>query len=91
MTIPEDAESREFKGWDIYEKVKARRLEEERIKREEMEQVQREQEERLRLMREQGGGPNGMQPGMMTPDANMRIRSGVRPSGGGQAPSIRNK
>lgn len=91
MTIPEDAESREFKGWDIYEKVKVRRMEEEKKKREEMEQVQREQEERLRLMREQGGGPNGMQPGMMTPDANMRIRSGVRPSGGGQAPSIRNK
>jgi HlyD family secretion protein len=54
LSVPEDGEEREIMGWDIFEKVKARRIEEEKKKREDMERMQREQVERERLMLEAG-------------------------------------
>jgi hypothetical protein len=54
LSVPEDGEEREIMGWDIFEKVKARRIEEEKKKREDMERMQREQAERERLMLEAG-------------------------------------
>ncbi|MFO7616970.1 MAG: efflux RND transporter periplasmic adaptor subunit [Bacteroidales bacterium] len=87
LTIPEDAGNREFRGWDIYEKVKARRLEEEKRKREDMERMQREQEERMRMMTEQGVVPGMMQQGMMRPGGGMQMMQGTRPSGAGSRPA----
>jgi multidrug efflux pump subunit AcrA (membrane-fusion protein) len=55
LTVPLDGDKWEIKGWDIYEKVKQRRILEEKKKKEEMERMQKEQAERERLMREQGG------------------------------------
>jgi len=57
LTVPEDGDKWEIKGWDIYEKVKARRILEEKKKREDMQRMQAEQAEREKLM----GGPEGGQ------------------------------
>jgi len=45
LTIPEGSEDWNTEGWDIYEKVKARRLEEEKRMREEGERMRKLQEE----------------------------------------------
>jgi multidrug efflux pump subunit AcrA (membrane-fusion protein) len=55
LTVPEGGDKWEIKGWDIYEKVKQRRIEEEKKKKEEMERLQKEQAERERMMRDSGG------------------------------------
>jgi len=50
LTVPEGSELWETVGWDIYERLKQRRLEEEQRKKEEGERIQKEQEERMRNM-----------------------------------------
>lgn len=45
LSIPEGSEEWELQGWDIYEKVKARRIEEEKRKKEEGEARRKEMEE----------------------------------------------
>ncbi|MFA6128099.1 MAG: HlyD family efflux transporter periplasmic adaptor subunit [Bacteroidales bacterium] len=92
LTVPEGGDKWEFKGWDIYEKVKQRRIVEEKRKKEEMERMQKEQAERARLMQEQGG-PQGM-PGFdmknLTKEQRdqmqkmMKQGGGMRPGGGMQ-------
>jgi len=61
LTVPEGGDKWEFKGQDIYEKVKQRRILEEKKKKENMERMQREQAERMKMMDQ--AGPQGM-PGM---------------------------
>ncbi len=58
LTVPEKGEEWEFKGLDIYERVKTRRLEEEKRKRDEMEKVRLDQQERMK--RDSQGGMPGM-------------------------------
>ncbi|TSA34526.1 MAG: HlyD family efflux transporter periplasmic adaptor subunit [Porphyromonadaceae bacterium] len=55
LTVPEGGDKWEIKGWDIYEKVKQRRILEEKKKKEDMERMQKEQAERAKLMEEKGG------------------------------------
>ncbi len=76
LSIPEDFEKMEYKGWDIYEKIKARRIEEEKRKREEMDRMNREQQERMKMMETVPGmqGIQGMQ--------------GMQRSRGGQSTTI---
>ena len=52
LTIPEGSELWEFSGWDIYEKIKQRRIDEEKRKKEESERIKLEQEERMRNMQQ---------------------------------------
>jgi hypothetical protein len=59
LTVPEGGDKWEIKGWDIYEKVKQRRILEEKKKKEDRDRMQKEQAERAKLMEEQGG-PQGM-------------------------------
>ena len=49
LTIPEGSENWEFVGWDIYEKVNARRIEEETRMREEGERQRKVQEENNKM------------------------------------------
>lgn len=64
LTVPEEGEKWEIKGWDIFEKVKARRILEEKKKKEDMDRMQREQAEREKMMRDSGGA-GAMQGGGM--------------------------
>jgi hypothetical protein len=57
LTVPEGGDKWEIKGWDIYEKVKQRRILEEKKKKEDMERQQKEQAERAKLMQDSGGMP----------------------------------
>jgi HlyD family secretion protein len=70
LSVPEDGNEWELKGWDIYEKVKARRLEEEKRKKEEMERLQREQAERMKQM---GDSMKKMDPSKMSREQMQRM------------------
>jgi HlyD family secretion protein len=99
LTVPEDGAEWEIRGWDIFEKVKERRLLEEKRKREEMERMKQQQAERERLMLESGGAGapkfdmknlskeqrEQMQKMMQQGGGATRIStSGARPSGGSE-------
>lgn len=61
LTVPADGDKWEMRGWEIYEKVKQRRIEEEKKKKEDMARMQREQAEREKMMQDSGGpGAQGM-------------------------------
>ncbi len=99
LTVPAGAEEFEVKGWDIYEKVKERRIAEEKKKKEDMDRMQKEQAERMKLLESQGpaqGMPNidmknmtkeqrDMMQKMMKQGGGMQRAEGARamPGGGG--------
>jgi hypothetical protein len=56
LTVPVEGEKWEIKGWEIFEKVKQRRIVEEAKKKEDMARMQREQAEREKAMMDSGGG-----------------------------------
>ena len=80
MTIPEGSEDWEIDGWDIYEKVKARRIEEEKRKREEG--------ERMRQLREEQDKMKGFDLENLPQEQRQRIEQMMR-SGGGQSSPAR--
>ncbi|MFC2118586.1 efflux RND transporter periplasmic adaptor subunit [Bacteroidota bacterium] len=54
LSVPEDGDEWKFEGWDIFENVKQKRIEEERIRNEELERLKLEEQKR----REEGGKLN---------------------------------
>ncbi|MCD6345976.1 MAG: HlyD family efflux transporter periplasmic adaptor subunit [Bacteroidales bacterium] len=52
LTIPEGSEDWEYSGWDIYEKLKQRKIEEDRIKKEEAAQRRKQMENELKQREE---------------------------------------
>ena len=82
LTIPEGSDEWELVGFDIYERVKQRRIEEEKRKREEMERVRKEQEERLKKMQMEGGMP-GFNMQNMTDEQKEQMKKMMQ-NGGGQ-------
>jgi hypothetical protein len=85
LTVPEEGEKWEIKGWDIYEKVKVRRIAEEKKKREDMERMQREQAEREKLMQGQGGmqGMPKFDMKNMTNEQRQQMQKMMKQGGGG--------
>ncbi len=85
LSVPENGDKWEFKGWDIFAKVKERRIQEEKKKREDMERMQREQAEREKLMRESGGGMGmpGMDMKNLTKEQREQFQKMMKDGGGG--------
>ncbi len=97
LSIPEGSEEWDIKGWDIYEKVKAKRLEEEIQKREEGERMRKLQDDQKKkkefdlenLPKEQRDRiekmmkENGGQMQMMQGGGSSASRGSMGPQGGG--------
>ena len=74
LTIPEGSEEWEYRGWDIYEKVRQRRIEEEQRMREEAERMRKLQEERQKDT--QKFNMKNLTPEQMKAFQNMRKQGG---------------
>lgn len=78
LTIPEGSEDWTYEGWDIYEKVKERRIEEEKRKKEEAEQRRQEMDELNKQRMEQFDLEN------LPEDQREKVREMMK-NGGGSA------
>ena len=85
MTIPEGSDEWKMRGDEIYAKVKARRIEEEKKKQEEMARIRQEQEERARMM--QDSGMHGFDMNNLTKEQREQMQKMMQ--GGGQMRVIR--
>ncbi len=88
LTVPAEGEKWEIKGWEIYEKVKQRRIVEEQKKKEDMARMQREQAEREKMMMDSGGaGPKGGMPKFdmknMSKEQRDQMQKMMKQGGGG--------
>lgn len=80
LTIPEGSDEWEIKGLDIYEKVKARKIEDEKRKKEEMAKMRLEQEERAKMMKDSGMGGFMMQ--NMSKEQREQMQKMMKANGG---------
>ena len=87
LTIPAGSDGWDFAGWDIYEKLKQRRIEEEKKKKEESERLKQLQEERKKNMEQLNmeGLPADQRQRMQ----QMMRNGGAQPRSGGGGEAVR--